>query len=117
MNREERLAELRKLVLFGSGMTPCHVGDVLKEEFLDPLKITVEELAHAINEPVRAIQALIDKTPGRVLTPKQAFKLARYFNTHVEFWMHLRSQYAQDCARDYINLNDLSAITPLKQAP
>jgi len=70
---------------------PVHAGEILKEEFMKPLGISVNQLAKDINVSSFTIRQLINKK--RRLTPYIAWKLAKYFGTTPEFWLKFQNQY------------------------
>lgn len=65
-----------------------HPGEVLKEEFLDPLDMSVNSLAIALRVPATRVGAIIKGE--RSVTADTALRLARFFGTSAEFWMNLR---------------------------
>lgn len=70
---------------------PVHPGEVLKEEFLEPLALTPYKLALGCFLPRSRIERLVRCQTG--LTADTAHRLARFFNTSPEFWMNLQSNY------------------------
>jgi addiction module HigA family antidote len=56
---------------------PTHPGEMLLEEFLKPMDLTQQELAHALGVPYQRINELINGRRG--LTPSTALRLAKYF--------------------------------------
>ncbi len=66
-------------------------GEVLAEEFLQPLGISQSQLARDIDVPHRRINEII--RGKRAVTPDTALRLARYFRTSPEFWMNLEHTY------------------------
>ena len=72
-------------------LPPVHPGDVLREEFLLPMKLTPYALAQACGVPRTRIERLArEETP---VTADTALRLARYFGTTPDFWLHLQSAY------------------------
>ena len=68
-----------------------HPGDVLKEEFLEPLGLSAYALASALRVQRTAIgQILAGK---RSVTPLMALRLARFFGTTAQFWLNLQAAY------------------------
>jgi addiction module HigA family antidote len=59
-------------------MPPVHPGEVLREDFMKPLGLTVNRLALELHE-------------RRRITAETALRLARYFNTNAGFWMNLQN--------------------------
>ncbi len=70
---------------------PIHVGEVLKEEFLEPLNMTQSHLAKALHTSFRAINELVNEKRG--VTTEMALKLAKYFGTSPQLWLNLQNQY------------------------
>jgi addiction module HigA family antidote len=66
-------------------------GEILKEEFLDPLGISQYRLAKAIQKPQSAISEII--RGKRAITPEMAILLGRALRTSPQFWMNLEITY------------------------
>jgi len=79
-------------------MAPVHPGEVLLEEFLDPMEITQYRLAKAINVPARRINEIV--LGKRAITADTALRLARYFGTSERFWMNLQARYDLEVEKD-----------------
>ncbi|MFZ4514394.1 MAG: HigA family addiction module antitoxin [Geothrix sp.] len=69
--------------------TPTHPGEILLEEFLNPLGITQVGLAAHIGVPVQRVNELIRGKRG--VTPDTAWLLSRALDTTPEFWLNLQS--------------------------
>jgi antitoxin HigA-1 len=95
-------------------ITPPHPGDTIKEDYLVPLGISVNQLAKALGIGTARVNEIVRGERG--VTADTALRLARYFGTSAEFWLNLQSLYelrvAERKARDRINRE----ITPLKVA-
>jgi len=74
-----------------------HPGDVLNEEFLRPLGLSVNALAMALRVPATRIGAIVKGE--RSVTADTALRLARFFDTSPEFWMNLQAMYDLTKAR------------------
>jgi antitoxin HigA-1 len=74
-----------------------HPGEVLDEEFLVPLGISVNALAMALRVPATRIGAIVKGE--RSVTADTALRLARFFGTSPEFWMNLQAMYDLTKAR------------------
>ncbi len=72
-------------------MRPIHPGEVLREEFLDPLGMTAHALAQALRVPAPRVNDLVRER--RRVTPDTALRLARYFDTSPQFWLNLQASY------------------------
>jgi antitoxin HigA-1 len=74
-----------------------HPGEVLGEEFLKPLGMSVNALAMALCVPATRIGAIVKGE--RSVTADTALRLARFFRTSPEFWMGLQSMHDLTKAR------------------
>ena len=70
---------------------PTHPGEMLQEEFLNPMGLTQRELASAIHVPYQRINEIINKRRG--ITPSTALRLAKYFGMTAGFWMNLQLRW------------------------
>ena len=68
-----------------------HLGAILHEEFLEPMSISPNRLAHQLHISTPTINDIV--LERRVITPETALLLARYFGTSEQFWLNLRSAY------------------------
>ena len=68
-----------------------HPGEVLREEFLDPLGMSVNSLAMALRVPATRIGAIVKGE--RSVTADTALRLGRFFGTSAEFWMNLQGMH------------------------
>ncbi len=74
-----------------------HPGEVLREEFLVPLDLSVNALAIALRVPATRIGAVVKGE--RSVTADTALRLARFFGTSPEFWMGLQAMHDLTKAR------------------
>ena len=72
-------------------MRAIHPGEILREEFLEPLELTAHALSVALRVPAPRINDLARER--RSVTPDTALWLARYFKTTPQFWMNLQTSY------------------------
>jgi len=79
-------------------LQPIHPGEILREEFLDPMGITQYRLAKDITVDPRRINAIIQGK--RAITADTALRLSRYFGTSERFWLNLQAQYDLEVERD-----------------
>lgn len=79
-------------------LSPIHPGEVLLEEFLEPLEISQYRLAKDISVPARRINEIVHGK--RSVTADTALRLARYFGTSDRFWLNLQASYDLDVQRD-----------------
>jgi addiction module HigA family antidote len=74
-----------------NGMRPVHPGEVLKEDFLAPLGLSVNALAQALRVPGTRLHEIVKER--RAVTPDTALRLARYFGGDAQSWMNLQASY------------------------
>jgi addiction module HigA family antidote len=79
-------------------MDPIHPGEILLEEFLEPLEITQYRLAKDISVPARRINEIVHGT--RRISADTALRLSRYFGTTERFWMNLQTRYDLEVEKD-----------------
>ena len=72
-------------------IAPIHPGEVLLEEFLEPLGVTQHRLAVSIGVPPRRINEIVHGK--RRITADTALRLARYFGTTDRFWLNLQTRF------------------------
>jgi addiction module HigA family antidote len=70
---------------------PIHPGEILLEEFMRPLGISINGLALELRVPATRISAIVNET--RSITAETALRLGRYFSTTSEFWMNLQRDF------------------------
>ncbi|SNZ06981.1 addiction module antidote protein, HigA family [Persephonella hydrogeniphila] len=70
---------------------PTHPGEILLEEFLEPLGITQTQLAKELGVSFRAINEIVNKKRG--ISPEMAIKLSERFGVSPEFWLGLQLDY------------------------
>jgi antitoxin HigA-1 len=85
MNNEKRLA-------------PIHPGEILMEEFLEPMGISQYRLAQDISVPPRRINEIVHGK--RAVTPNTALRLSRYFGLSERFWINLQARYDLEIEKD-----------------
>ena len=79
-------------------LAPVHPGEVLREEFLVPMKLTPYAVARAVGVPRTRIERLArEETP---VTADTALRLARFFDTSPAFWMNMQAQHDLEVAED-----------------
>lgn len=70
---------------------PTHPGEMLLEEFLNPMGVTQRQLADALHVPYQRINELINGRRG--MTPSTALRLAKFFDMSADFWMNLQLRW------------------------
>lgn len=92
---------------------PIHPGEILLEEFLDPLGVTQNRLAVSIGVPPRRINEIVHGK--RRITADTALRLGRFFATSAQFWINLQTHYDLERELDALG-TELDAIQPLQNA-
>jgi antitoxin HigA-1 len=80
----------------GKRLPLIHPGEILRDDFLQPMKISVYTLAQAIKVPRSRVNDIVLGRRG--ITADTAFRLARYFGTTPDFWINLQARYDLDAA-------------------
>ena len=70
---------------------PCHPGEVLKEDYLVPLELSVTDAAEALGVARQSLSALINGRAG--ISAEMAIRLSKAFATTPELWVDLQKQY------------------------
>jgi addiction module HigA family antidote len=81
----------------GGRLPPLHPGEVLREEFLEPLGLSAYALAKALHVPLTRITAIL--AGQRAISAATALRLARFYGTTAEFWVNLQGAYDLERAR------------------
>lgn len=78
-------------------LDPIHPGEILNEEFMKPLGISINRLSRDLHVPPNRIHAIVHGT--RSITADTALRLASYLGTAPETWLNLQSEYDLRIAR------------------
>jgi addiction module HigA family antidote len=81
----------------GQLMPPVHLGEILREDFMKPLKLTVNKLALDLHVPATRMAEIVHER--RRITADTALRLARYFKTNAEFWLNVQNFYDLEISR------------------
>ncbi|MGA8431951.1 MAG: HigA family addiction module antitoxin [Candidatus Sulfotelmatobacter sp.] len=79
-------------------LPPIHPGEILRAEFMVPLRLSMNRLALDLRVPVTRIAEIVHERRG--ISPDTALRLARYFNTSAAFWLNLQVAYDLEVAHD-----------------
>ena len=77
-------------------LPPVHPGEVLREDLMAPLGLSINKVARDLRVPVTRMSEIVNGR--RSITADTALRLARYFSTTPEFWVNLQSAYDLDVA-------------------
>ena len=83
------LTTINKIIM--KKLKNIHPGDVLQQEFLQPLSISAYRLAKDINIPQTRVSEIIKR--NRRITAGTALRLSKYFGTTAKFWLGLQDDF------------------------
>lgn len=95
-------------------LKPVHPGEILREEFIIPLGLSMNRLALELRVPVTRIGEIVHGRRG--ITPETALRLAQYFRTTPAFWLNLQTRYDLELAEDRLLSTVRRDVRPI-QAP
>lgn len=78
-------------------LKPVHPGDVLLEDFMKPLNLSVNAVARAVGASPIAISQIVRRK--RAVSPEMALKLGRYLNVSPELWISIQADFDLEIAR------------------
>ena len=85
-----------------SRLKNVHPGEILKEEFLEPMGITAYRLSKSVGIPQTRTSQIIKG--NRRVTADTALRLSKYFGTSAKFWMGLQDDF--DLEEESQNIKD-----------
>lgn len=72
-------------------LDPIRPGEILREDFMEPLSISINKLSRDIAVPPNRISEIVNGK--RAITADTALRLQRYFKVEAQFWLNLQSEY------------------------
>ena len=90
-----------------------HPGEILREEFLEPMGISAYRLALDLRVSAPTVNDIVREKRG--ITPEMAARLAKYFGTSEQFWLNLQDAFAVHQVKKKFS-RELRAIKPLATA-
>ncbi len=97
-------------VVTGRRIPPVHPGEILREDFLEPMGISVYGLAKAFKVPRSRVNDIV--LGRRAITAYTALRLARYLGTTADFWVNLQARYELEVARESLRGRIESEVAP-----
>ncbi len=88
-----------------------HPGEILREDYMIPLGLSMNRLALALHVPVPRIAEIVHER--RSITPDTALRLARYFNTSARFWLNLQAAYDLEIAEEKLARKIAQHVHPM----
>ena len=95
-------------------LKPVHPGEILHEEFMKPLGLSMNKLALDLRVPVTRIADIVGERRG--ITADTALRLARYFRNAPVFWMNLQTRYDLEVAEDELSAKVERDVQPVETA-
>jgi addiction module HigA family antidote len=89
-----------------------HPGEILREEFMQPLGLSSTALARAFGVTAARVNEIVRAKRG--ITADTALRLARFFGTDPQSWLNLQQQYDISCAQEALG-KALTTIKPLRE--
>ena len=72
-------------------LDPIKPGEILREDFMEPLSISINQLSRDLAVPPNRISEIVNGK--RAITADTALRLQRYFKVEAQFWLNLQSEY------------------------
>ena len=95
-------------------LPPVHPGEILREDLMKPLGISVNRLARDLRVPVTRISEIVNCR--RSITADTCLRLARYFGNTPEFWINLQASYDLEVAQRALAAAIRRDVRPRKAA-
>ena len=93
-------------------LKPVHPGEILSEEFMAPLGLSMNRMAMDLRVPVTRIADIVNEKRG--ITAETALRFARYFKNSPTFWMNLQTRYELEVAQDELAAKVERDVQPLE---
>ena len=77
--------------MFKNGMRPVHPGEVLLEDYIKPLGLSVNALAKALDVPTSRMNDIVHERRG--VSADTALRLERYFGSEAQGWLNMQTAY------------------------
>jgi len=71
--------------------TPPHVGEILRELYLEPMEISITQAAKHLGVSRQSLSNLVNEKSG--ISAEMSIRLAKAFGSSSEYWMNLEKQY------------------------
>ena len=91
-------------------LAPVHPGEILREDFLKPMDLSMNALARGLRVPPNHVSGIVNEKRG--ISAVMALRLARYFRTTPELWLGLQQDFELDSARDAAGARIAKEVLP-----
>jgi len=96
-------------------LDPITPGEILREDFMEPMGISMNQLSRDIAVPPNRISEIVNGR--RSITADTALRLERYFGIEAQFWLNLQSEYDLRVMKRKIGSDIEQRILPAKKIP
>ena len=93
-------------------LDPITPGEILREDFMEPLGISINQLSRDLSVPPNRISEIVNGK--RSITADTALRLERYFNVEAQFWLNLQNEYDLRIIKRKIGSDIEQRIIPVK---
>jgi addiction module HigA family antidote len=100
--------------MFKNGMRPVHPGEILLEDYIKPMGVSVRAVAIALHVPYSRLSEITKGERG--VTADTALRLERYFGSEAQGWLNLQSAYELRVAETLVGKAIVKEIKPLALA-
>ena len=91
-------------------IAPIHPGEILREEFMIPLGLSINALARALHVPPNHVSGIVNEKRG--ISAQMALRLSRYWGTTNEFWLRLQMSFELETAKDQYEAKLIQEVLP-----
>jgi addiction module HigA family antidote len=95
-----------------NSLEPIHAGEILRDDFLEPLGISINRLSRDISVPPNRISEIVNGKRG--ITADTALRLERYFGIEAQFWLNLQTEFDLRMMKRKIGADIERRIIPAK---
>jgi len=92
-------------------LKPIHPGEILREEFMLPLRLNPNKLALALHVPAPTVYDIVHEERG--ISPEMALRLGYLFRTTPDFWLNLQSEFDLRIVRNQKEAVVKSQVRPI----
>jgi addiction module HigA family antidote len=101
-------------IMFKNGMRPVHPGEILVEDYIKPMGVSVRAVAIALHVPYSRLSEITKGERG--VSADTALRLERYFGSEAQGWLNLQTAYDLRIAENAAGKSIAKEVTPLAQA-
>ena len=93
-------------------LAPVHPGEILREDFMQPFGLSINELARSLRVPPNHVSGIVNQKRG--ISALMALRLARYFGTSAELWLGLQQDWDLWHALHSPSAKEIEKLEPVK---